>query len=59
MERMLLRIREVEKRCGYKRAWIYSLMAQGRFPKQVRLGNRSVAWRSDDIQNWINSRPRI
>jgi prophage regulatory protein len=28
------------------------------FPKPVQVGLRSVGWYSDEIQNWIDTRPR-
>jgi len=53
----LLRRPDVERRTGFKRARIYALMRDGRFPLPVRIGDRAVAWRESDIAAWINSRP--
>lgn len=33
----LIRLSEVQRRTGYSKAWIYRLISQGRFPKQVKL----------------------
>jgi predicted DNA-binding transcriptional regulator AlpA len=33
-------------------------MSRGEFPLQVVLSARSVGWRSDEIDQWIASRPR-
>lgn len=39
---------------------LYALMERDEFPLPVKLvpGGRSVAWRSDEIQAWIDSRPK-
>lgn len=55
---MLLRLAQVEKATGLKKSSIYEKIKTGGFPAAVRLGSRSVAWRSDEIQNWIEERPR-
>ncbi|MBU0909857.1 MAG: AlpA family transcriptional regulator [Proteobacteria bacterium] len=53
----LLRLPVVTEITGLKRSAIYQKMDEGIFPRPVKLGSRSVAWRSDDIQKWINERP--
>ncbi len=55
-ERYILRIADVEKRTGYKRAYIYRLISRGDFPKQSRIGIRSVGWDSNEIDQWIDNR---
>lgn len=55
-ERRILRRPEVEARTGFKRAHIYSLMQEGKFPKPVRLGVRAVGWDSYEIEQWIAER---
>ncbi len=52
----LLRLPEVKKRVGLSRASIYSLAAQGKFPKPIALGPRSSAWVSTEIDAWISDR---
>ena len=47
----LLRITQLSK------ATIYRMVAKGTFPKQVRLAERAVGWRSEDVVRWLNSRP--
>jgi prophage regulatory protein len=54
----LLRLREVRAATGLSRSSIYSLEAQGKFPKRVSIGARAVAWKSDEIAEWIESRAR-
>ncbi|MFC4253043.1 AlpA family transcriptional regulator [Sinimarinibacterium flocculans] len=55
-ERRILRRAEVEAKTGFKRAHIYNLMQQGRFPKALRLGVRAVGWDSAEVDHWITER---
>ena len=52
----LLRLPEVKHRTGLSRSSIYLAISQGKFPKSVNLSERSVAWSSADIDNWIADR---
>lgn len=54
--RRILRRAEVEAKTGFKRAHIYNLMSEGKFPKSVRLGIRAVGWDSTEIEQWIADR---
>lgn len=56
MERRILRRAEVEAKTGFKRAHIYALMKDGKFPKAMRLGIRAVGWDSAEIDQWICDR---
>lgn len=55
-ERRILRRPEVEARTGFKRAHIYSLVKDGKFPRPLRLGVRAVGWDSVEIDEWIADR---
>lgn len=55
----LIRRREVQARVGLSRSSIYALMADKRFPAPVRLSERAIAWREEDIEAWISSRPSV
>jgi len=55
-ERRILRRPEVESKTGFKRAHIYGLMKEGKFPKTVRLGVRAVGWDSVEIDQWVASK---
>ncbi|EFC6289643.1 AlpA family transcriptional regulator [Shigella dysenteriae] len=56
MSNNLLRLSDVMRRTGYSRAWIYRLINQGRFPKPVKIGSRSVAFIESEVDEWINQR---
>jgi prophage regulatory protein len=52
----IMRRAEVEQRTGFKRAYIYSLMKDGKFPKALRIGVRAVGWDSAEVDDWIAAR---
>lgn len=54
--RRILRRAEVEAKTGFKRAHLYRLMHQGKFPKSLRLGVRAVGWDSTEVDQWIADR---
>jgi prophage regulatory protein len=54
----LIRLSELHELVGLQKSAIYEMVKDGSFPAPVRLGIRAVAWRSDHVQAWINSRPR-
>ncbi|PMR75294.1 AlpA family transcriptional regulator [Billgrantia endophytica] len=56
IERRILRRTEVEAKTGFKRAHIYALMKEGKFPQAMRLGVRAVGWDSVEIDQWIADR---
>jgi prophage regulatory protein len=55
----LLRRKQVEEKTGQARSSLYDAMKQGKFPKPINLGMRSVAWLEDEIDAWIDERVNI
>lgn len=55
-ERHIMRRDEVERKTGFKRAHIYNLMKEGKFPQAKRIGLRAVGWDSLEIEQWITER---
>ena len=53
----ILRRPGVEARVGLSRATIYAKMADGSFPKPLRLSERAVGWKTEDIDAWLAARP--
>lgn len=49
----LIRRDEVLHRTGLSTTEIYRRMAADAFPKQIRLGAKSVAWLESEIDQWI------
>lgn len=56
MRKRLLRLPDVIKKTGFKKSWIYQLISEGKFPRQIKLGDRSVAWLESEIDEWIDKR---
>lgn len=52
------RLPTVLNRTGLSRTSLYSLIAKGDFPRQIKLGigpkSRSVGWRSCDVMQWLD-----
>lgn len=54
----LLKLPAVMAKTTFSEPSIYRLMREGKFPKPLKLGERAVAWRSDEIEAFINGLPR-
>jgi prophage regulatory protein len=52
----ILRMPEVLEKIGLCKASIYNRVADGTFPKPVRLGGRSVGWLESALDQWIIER---
>ncbi len=51
-----VRLPEVMARTGLSRSTIYVRVAEGRFPKPVPLGARSVGWIKSELDEWFSDR---
>lgn len=47
-----IKIHEVIKLTGIKTTKIYTMAKDGKFPKQVPLGGRSVGWIKSEVLQW-------
>lgn len=47
---------EIEDLTGLSRSTIYALMAQGEFPRPIRLAPRAVGWPESKISEWLAAR---
>ena len=56
MKDMIFRRPKVERITGLSRSTLYAMMAEGEFPKPIKLGKRAVGWRESDIAAWLESR---
>jgi prophage regulatory protein len=55
----ILRLHEVEAKTGLKRSMLDLLERDSAFPPRIRIGKRATGWRSDEVDAWIKSRPRV
>ena len=51
-----LRIREVQLFSGLSRSQIYSLVAKGEFPRQVKVSEKASAWLLSELEAWMRKR---
>jgi prophage regulatory protein len=56
--RHIVRPAEADRICGVSKSTRYRLEAAGKFPKRVILSERSSGYYSDEIEAWLESRPR-
>ena len=55
----ILRRSEIETVIGLSRSSIYNMMAEGTFPKPMRLGRRAVGWLESDVTDWLSNCQRV
>lgn len=51
-----LRLKAVLNLVPYSRSAIYRKVANGEFPKPIKLGARAIAWVESDVQRWMAER---
>ena len=56
MEPKLHRLAEVQELTRLSKSTLYRQIRAGTFPKPVRIGERAVAWRADDVDEWLKTR---
>lgn len=49
----ILTIRIVTDMTGVSRSQIYKMIAEGTFPKQVKLTKQRVGWKRSEVYEWI------
>lgn len=54
----ILRRPEVMTMTGLRRTRLDDLERRGDFPRRIRISDRAVGYRSDEVETWIASRPR-
>ena len=53
LETKLLRLPAVIRRTGLSRSSLYRRVSAGTFPAPVKIGERSCAWASHEVDAWI------
>ena len=54
--RALLRLEQVQAITGLSRSSVYKLISESKFPASIALHGRAVAWDSQAVDAWIESR---
>ncbi len=52
----IIKLPDVMRATSLSRASIYAFIQKGQFPRQVRLGQKSVGWLSSEVEDWITKR---
>lgn len=52
----LIRRRGVIQKTGMTVSQLYAAMSEGRFPKPVKIGRKSVAWIESELETWCEQR---
>ena len=55
----VLRFSQVEEMTGLSRIMIWRLEKNFEFPKRIQLTTNTVGWIEEEIQEWLESRPRV
>jgi prophage regulatory protein len=58
MDLKIIKLPKVMEMTSFSVASIYRLCAEGKFPKKIKIGARSVGWRESDIVEYIEERER-
>ena len=56
MPKKLIPIKEVSIRTNYSISSLYRMIAEGTFPKQYKIGKRSIAFLESEINEWIEQK---
>ena len=59
MTKSFIRLPKVKQLTGFGRSQIYLLIKQGKFPKQIHIGPKSVAWLDSEVSEWMKERIRL
>lgn len=52
----LIRINEVVGKTAIPKSTIYWMIANGKFPKQIKISERISVWNEQEINNWIDEK---
>ena len=51
----ILRIKAVMQRTGLTRPTLYRKIAEGPFPKQIRISTNCIGWRESAVDAWLRN----
>ena len=52
MQKLFVRLDELTLMVGLSKSTIYSLIDEGKFPRQKRLARRAVGWSVEEVTQW-------
>lgn len=56
MPNKIIKLDSVKELTTFSESTIYRLMSQGKFPKQVKLAERSCGWVESEIEEYLDER---
>jgi len=59
MSQQILKLSEVKLITGLSGSSIYRGAANGTFPKQIKLGERSSGWIKSEVEQWLQERIEV
>lgn len=54
-----VRLKETIQITNFSRSSIYRGIRDGSFPVPVRIGERAIAFKLNELEKWMESRPRV
>jgi len=52
----IIKLSELKDIVGLARSTIYKMSAEGKFPKPIKLGERSSGWIESEVEQWLEER---
>ena len=52
----IIRTEDLTSRLGLSRATIFRNVKAGRFPAPIKISQRAIGWRIDEVEAWIAAR---
>ncbi|MCS5550387.1 MAG: AlpA family transcriptional regulator [Gammaproteobacteria bacterium] len=59
MSNKIIKLTDVQNITTFSRSTIYRLISQGKFPKQIKLSERSAGWLEQEVLDYLDSRIKI
>lgn len=56
MQHSFYRFNQLTDLIGVSKTTIYRWIDSGKFPNYIKIGDRAIGWRVDDVHEWIESR---
>jgi len=56
--RNILPVKLAEKKVGVTRLTMWRMEKKGEFPKRVQLTGKKIGWFEDELDEWLENRPR-
>jgi len=55
MQNTIIKINDVKKLTTFSRSTIYRLISLGKFPRQIKLSERSSGWLEQEVLNYLEN----